>query len=1808
MKHGRPPIPQPRRRATPLRKQPGAAMQDPAAQLARALALHQQGHLDQAGVLYKEILQAQPQHFDALQLLATISAQRSEAADAVALFEQALKINPNHPGVLNNYGNALRGLQRLDEALKSFSHALQIDPGYAEAHANEGLCRLLMGDFAGGWPKREWRWKTEQGLRLSRNFPQALWLGKEELKNKTILLYGEQGFGDTIQFCRYVRQVAARGARVVLEVQPQLKTLLQNLEGVSQLVGRGERLPAFDFHCPLMSLPLAFQTEMGSITGEPYLKSDPEKLRKWRTRLGETKKKRIGLVWSGNAVHANDKNRSLALEDVATLLDDDAHYYCLQKELRPADRDALTRLPGIEFLGDSLEDFSDTAAVVDLMDVVITVDTSVAHLAGALGKEVWVLLSFSPDWRWLLERSDSPWYASARLFRQQSIGDWASVLMRVKAELKARLQAPEGKAPATPVQSIAASLATALALHQQGRLDQAGALYREILQAQPNHFDALQLLATVAAQQNKAADAVVLFERALKINPADTSVLNNYGAALEDLKRPEEALASYDRALQIEPGYAEAWFNRGNALQSLGRLEEALDSFERAVQIRPDHADALVSRGGALRGLKRYEEALTAYERVLAISPDRVGVLISRGNTLRALKRPEEALASYERALQIRPDAVEAISNKGNALRDLKRFTEALASYERAVQLHPDSMEAHNNLGNALWDMKRSEEALASYDRALKIFPNYPQALSSRGNALQDLRRLEEALASYDRALQIDPHHLEALSNRGNVLRELKRFEEALDSYERALQIDPDYPEALSNRGNALRDLNRPGEALASYARALRFAPDSPEIHWNEGLCRLLMGDFAVGWAKYEWRWKTARGAREARNYRQPYWTGKDSLENKTLLLYGEQGFGDTIQFCRYARHAAARGAKVVLEVQPQLKTLLAALDGVMEVVGRGERLPDFDCYASLMSMPLAFQADLSNISGASYLRSDPKKFSEWQSRLGESSRKKVGLVWSGSAEHKNDHNRSLTLEDIKVLVDDSADFYCLQKELRAGDRSALTNLPGIRFFGDSLRDFSDTAALVDLMDVVITVDTSVAHLAGALGKEVWLLLAFSPDWRWLLDRSDSPWYQSARLFRQAHVNDWAGVVTQVRAELKARLALGAAGQPSASTFKQAGAQLSAGRIAAAIALHQQGRLDQAELLYKEVLQLQPGHFDALQLLGTVAAQRGHAAEAVGLFEQALQVQPDHASLLNNYGAALQNLQRHEEALKSYDRALRIIPNHVEALNNRGTVLRDLQRPAEALESCDRALQLKPDYPEVLNNRGNALRDLQLPEQALLSYDRALEINPDYAEAHNNRGNALRDLKRPAQALESYGRALKIKPNYAQALSNRGNALRDLKRPDEALASYDRALAINPVYVEAFCNRGNALRDLMRPEEALESYGRALQIRPNDVEALINRGNALADLMLAEQALASYEQALQIEPDHAEALSNRGNALQSLQRCEEALESYARALRVKPDHAEAHWNEGLCRLLMGDFQTGWEKYEWRWKKEPLMSVSRNFSQPLWLGKPSLEGKTILLYSEQGLGDTIQFCRYASRVARLGARVVLEVQPPLKALVQNLEGVAQVLGAGESLPSFDYHCPLLSLPLAFRTTMSDISGASYLKSDPDKLKAWQSRLGGDGRKRVGLVWSGGTKHKNDRNRSLSLEDIKVLVDDRAAFYCLQKELRPADRDVLTRLPGIGFPGESLEDFSDTAAVVALMDLVITVDTSVAHLAGALGKEVWVLLPFSPDWRWLLNRNDSPWYSSVRLFRQPAPGDWASVLMQVRAALAERLRLQ
>jgi len=457
----------------------------------------------------------------------------------------------------------------------------------------------------------------------------------------------------------------------------------------------------------------------------------------------------------------------------------------------------------------------------------------------------------------------------------------------------------------------------------------------------------------------------------------------------------------------------------------------------------------------------------------------------------------------------------------------------------------------------------------------------------------------------------------------------------------------------------------------------------------------------------------------------------------------------------------------------------------------------------------------------------------------------------------------------------------------------------------------------------------------------------------------------------------------------------------------------------------------------------------------------------------------------------------------------------------------------------------------------------------------------------------------------SYREALRLEPGQADALHLLGLVLLSRKCLQEAGSLLLRCVELHPSFAAAWNSLGSCRREAGDLEGAEQAHRRALALNPADPEALNNLGIVLKARLRMAEALAAYEQALRLKPDFPEALNNLGSAYNTLCRYDEAIDCYRRALALKPDYAKAHFNESAARLVRGEWRLGWVKYEFRWASVQRGSL-RPFKQPFWRGDSPIEGKTILLHAEQGLGDTLQFSRFVPTLVSRGAKVVLEVQSPLGDLCRHsYPEASQVLTQGEALPDFDLHCPLMSLPFALRLEESGIPRRiPYLSASAQSIETWNTRLGPRRLPRVGFAWAGNCKNSDDRNRSLSLDDFRpLLACPGFQFVCLQKDRSPADAAALAQLPGVLDPTRELGSFLDTAALVSNLDLVLTVDTSVAHLTGALGVPVWILLQFSPDWRWLLARNDSPWYPSARLFRQPALGDWAGALAGLRQALLD-----
>jgi tetratricopeptide (TPR) repeat protein len=629
------------------------------------------------------------------------------------------------------------------------------------------------------------------------------------------------------------------------------------------------------------------------------------------------------------------------------------------------------------------------------------------------------------------------------------------------------------------------------------------------------------------------------------------------------------------------------------------------------------------------------------------------------------------------------------------------------------------------------------------------------------------------------------------------------------------------------------------------------------------------------------------------------------------------------------------------------------------------------------------------------------------------------------------------------------------------------------------------------------------------------------------------------------------------------------AAPPSPKVFKRA------------VAAYERGNLGKTVELCKATIKAAPDHFDALHLLAVAMSRSGAHATALLYFDRAALLRPRNLDVFNNRGSALAELGRYEEALADYDKALTIRSEHAGVLNNRGCVLMLMKRFEEALVAFGRALVLSPNNAEIVNNLGRALLREERFEDAADCFDEAVRLKPDYFDALINRGITLNLLEKFDDALSCMNSALEIKPDYAPAIAHRSQSLAGLERYEEARLDCDRALELLPPNYFLLVRRGSCLKKLGRPEEAVVALESALGLTDHD------------EISAPDPSEPSYDEL----PDR---LHLRSMVLMQLERTSEALACVRKAVELREDFQEAAWNLSCLSLQHGDFDAGWRFYEAR--RAHKRTNWTKLDGPEWRGE-DLTGKRLLLYGEQANGDAFQYVRFVRFAARMGAEVILGVWAPLAAIFRGMEEKPIIVCHGEKLPAYDFHLPLMSFPWAMKLQPEDFAtDRPYLRADPKRVELWENRLP-KSTFRVGIAWEGS---KSDPERSIPLSELAPLSRiSGVTLISLQKSDgldqiagAPADMRVTTLGPDFDAGPDA---FLDTAAVMMCLDLVISIDTGVAHLAGALGRPLWILLKRVPEWRWMLDRADSPWYPSARLFRQKTSGQWGAVIDDIAIEL-------
>lgn len=1499
--------------------------------------------------------------------------------EAEAAYRGVLARDNLHLGAWVNLGACLKAQGRLSEAIAVWGEAEKLFPSSTEVRYNLACALLLLGRWTDGWPGYEERWRV-----LGRCLPVAdnhapRWRG-EKIPGGTLLVHHEQGLGDTIQFVRFLRHVLAAFRDVIFVCPRRLQRLLS--AGLVLSAGRAERdrlrvvpegevLPKADAWIPLLSLPgLLRQSRTEFDPMVPYLAVEAAHAARWRARLDEVCPAspgtlRIGVVWQGNPETPVDWGRSIPLSAIAPLARlPFVKLVLLQKGEGREQITTLLNQSSVVDLGPELDrgdsGFIDTAAVLQCLDLLVTCDTAVAHLAGALGRPVWVLLKHVPDWRWGLEGGRTPWYPTMRLFRQPAPGDWSAVVAAVEEALRAlgaaRRELVEGTSSGT------VDLGAAISAHSRGDLGTAIAGYRGALRTDPDRPEVLHLLAAALATPSPMRDA------------ARATVLAEWAA-------------------DLAPGQSDACANVGYVLKAVGRYQDA----ETLLRF------ALVATGWAHA----------------AAGVNLVNLLLARGAN-------DEAVSVAGRVASSTASAI-SFAALARAFEAAGRFDEANASWRKAIELEPQRASHRVALG---------------------------RLLAQKGDETAATELFEEALS-------LDPDSADAWTNLGVIERSRGLEDVAILFHKRATASSPDHVDAWTNLAVSLLDRGALAEGRAALREAIRRRPDHADAHMALGMSLLVEGRFREGFAEYEHRRHSTRAAPFA-SLTGRMWNGRE-VAGQRLFLVAEQGFGDAIHFVRYAAVLEGLGAEAVyLGCRAPIARLLSRARGVTRVFVEGETLPSFDGWAPLMSLPHLLGTTLDTIPApVPYLRAEPERVSKWAERLSGRPGLRVGLVWQGNPDPRVDRRRSISLAQLAPLAAvPGVRLVSLQKGPGSEQLAELGPILGIENLEPELDAspdaFLDTAAVMANLDLVVTVDTAAAHLAGALGRPVWVLLRNIAEWRWLLDRPDSPWYPTMRLFRQT-ANDcesgaWRRVVESVAEELgalargdRSRLlprwsSDGKKTHPMSRPARSAANRIDSNTVfAEALEQHRSGNRAQAGRLYAKVLANQPDHAPALHMTGVLALQA-----------------------------------------KRYRRSLLFLKE---------------------------ASRLAGLTPELANNVALALKGIGML------------------------GDAERMLRW----------ALGEKPDFGDALVNLGNLLREAGRLVEAVEVFERAIRLPDAGSAAWRGYGNALRECGRPSQALSALRSAVTRAPNDADTRVD----LALALLAE----------------------------------------------------------------GEFGEGLAEYEWRWSGSEM--PRKVLHSPAWDGRP-FPDRTLLVYGEQGLGDHIQFVRFLPSIARLGGRVIFECRPELHALFgSSLKEYTNIslVQPGDEAPAHDLHVPLMSIPHRLGTTLESIpAGAPYLKAEADRVTRWRAVLPRGRVLTVGLAWQGNPRARADRGRSIPLELLApVLTVPGVSFIALQKEhgleqLRSQAASFRVVQLGAEFD-TGPHAFLDTAAVIELVDIVLTVDTAIAHLAGALGRPTWLLLKAVPDWRWLRERRDSPWYPTMRLYRQSEPGNWTSAVAEVARDLDE-----
>ncbi|MBF0611510.1 MAG: tetratricopeptide repeat protein [Magnetococcales bacterium] len=1498
-----------------------------------AILLQEENKLDESLAYFQRANALEPANTAGRINLASLLLRLDRPREALLHLQWLLENHPPSADILCKMGTTHHMLGLPEQAIAWYRKALQVDPEHGVTHWELALSLLTMGELVEGFREYEWRWDVPSLGTKKRNG--RYWQGPPEQVN-TLFLHGEQGLGDVIQFVRYVPMVRPYANRIVMVCPEAAVGLFQSVAGVDRVVFNvpncGETVDAY---FPIMSLPHVFGTRLETIPAPaPYLSVPDDLTARWQQRLAGVNGFRVGIVWRGNPDHRNDARRSAPLALFAPLAAlPGVRLISLQKQFG-LDELATAPMP-VHVLGPEWQDLLDTAAVIRNLDLVIAVDTSVAHLAGALGKPVWIALPRNVDWRWLREGTESAWYPTARLFRQGEEDTWPAVFAQITQALQ---QVVTGTA----------------------KLKDLSCNPPPLLEISPQHhrLAALYQHGERASKAHSWSDVITIYQEVVKLQPNNLLAWITLGRAYLDNKQLPQARDAFLAGLAVDDNHAVLHGLLGVALAQAGDKIQALHHFDHAIRLEPNVAEFHYNKGQALRSEKRWEEALPSLQKAASLNPTSPEVLLAIGQVY--------------------------FNNKD--------WQGAIAALLAVLSWQPENYECHQTLGLIYKNLEIYHKAIFHADKARRIRPDNPAVYINLGVIYLAMRQDEEALRCYQKALFLDGSNPIAHMNLASVWMGMGKLDEAQPLLERAIALDPDYGEA----------------------------------HLHLAFILLSHGNWQRGFREYERRWQTKRMA--VPDFQRPMWDGQPN--NKlTLMVWSEQGIGDTIHFSRYLPLLRPLVGRLILRCPPSLVELFQGMNGVDQVVSNKQPLPAFDAHLSLLSAPHRLLGLVEGVEyGVPYLAAKVDRVEKWQPVVASLQGLRVGVVWQGNPDYPQDAVRSFhaacltaisRLEGVSLLA------------LQVGFGSEqLENLPVnclIHRLPEPPADFADTAAIVTQLDLIISADTAVAHLALAMGKPVWIATYLSPDWRWMRGATPNPWYATVRLFTQKREGDWSSPFQEMVATLTKHLQkprefrlVESTHTPPPSNLPRV--TLLASQLHTAAALLAEGKLLQALPLVEEMVRQFPHYPPVLHLSGYLALQQRNYGQAQAVLQQVVNLSP---------------------RVDSYQSHL-------------GCTLLAQEKWSQAEDHLRQAIALREDQADHYFNLGNALKGQGDHGQAIVTFDAALGLKPDY---------------------------------YA---------------------------------------------------------------------ALVNKGSCLI-------------------------------ALNQLKAARQTLEE---AIRIRPQGATAHF--GLARVLLaeGEWQRGFQEYEWRWRLPGF--GQRNLAGQLWDGQPH-PGESLLIHHEQGLGDFIQFSRFLPQVSPLFGRVVVQVPPVLQGLYQSSEIEWLPQEGEQSLPACDHYISLLSLPAVLEVDQQQLESLApppYLAAPHDHTFSQEKKAGEFW---IGLCWQGKASHVNDGNRSLPLNTLAPLGEiPGVRLFSLQQGFGSEQVTSWPSSTPLEQPVAQWQDFAQLADFITRLDLVISVDSAVAHLAGGLGKKVWTLLPWSPDWRWGLHSSITPWYPTMQLFRQEKANNWSSVV--------------